>query len=666
MASNLGPPSPLLVRVSEPGSRLHRKLEKYFQSRESGGGECTVRLSDRSTQDTFVVEFRERAAKEGVLKKGEHQIVVDSKCMTIFLEPTEKPIEKNPRPRMSSLTQSREGVRFGEKHPHEEHIPNAVDSCVQKIFLAVTADLNCNLFSKEQREHITTLCPSVRRMEGHDGIEKVCGDFSDIEKIHHFLSEQLLQSEQKCESSTLTKERDPLLQGVWNSCVSPSEPTTRLEEESKRCEVPLPFFEYFKYNFPHKIDSIERRFHVEIKAQESSSDMVYLDFISSQSDDSEAACDYFTSEFQKMVPTLGQERVPFADSKQANRIKQELNRQFTKLCIKEKGGELTLLGTQDDVSAAKHFLAHQIPESRVKAPVKISTSGCWMNGIEVDTIHYKLLEAELLQEMSEIEKKYNTKSKVLGKTRILFEPKDKELDLSVHAYASFIDAYQHFSCQLMREVLALKPLGKERKHLHGTSFADEFKKKHPHVDFVLNQESMTLIGLPNHLAKAKQYVLERGRMTPLAGEKWNEDRETSMDIDSNDSETASPTSQHSASSGASRVDNEKDTCVICMDIISDKQKEHPNPGRRYVGIHRTAYLPDNKEGNEVLRLLRKAFDQKLIFTVGDSRVTGASDVITWNDIHHKTSPFGGPDNYGYPDPDYLKRVKQELKDKGIE
>uniref|UniRef100_A0A5F5PNC5 E3 ubiquitin-protein ligase n=1 Tax=Equus caballus TaxID=9796 RepID=A0A5F5PNC5_HORSE len=227
MASNLGPPSPLLVRVSEPGSRLHRKLEKYFQSRESGGGECTVRLSDRSTQDTFVVEFRERAAKEGVLKKREHQIVVDSKRVTIFLEPTEKPIEKNPRPRMSSLTQSREGVRFGEKHPHEEHIPNAVDSCVQK-------------------------------------------------------------------------------------------------------------------------------------------------------------------------------------------------------------------------------------------------------------------------------------------------------------------------------------------------------------------------------------------------------------------------------------------------------KEHPNPGRRYLGIHRTAYLPDNKEGNEVLRLLRRAFDQKLIFTVGDSRVTGASDVITWNDIHHKTSPFGGPDKYGYPDPDYLKRVKQELKDKGIE
>nr|8R79_A Chain A, E3 ubiquitin-protein ligase DTX3L [Homo sapiens]8R79_B Chain B, E3 ubiquitin-protein ligase DTX3L [Homo sapiens]8R79_C Chain C, E3 ubiquitin-protein ligase DTX3L [Homo sapiens]8R79_D Chain D, E3 ubiquitin-protein ligase DTX3L [Homo sapiens] len=73
----------------------------------------------------------------------------------------------------------------------------AVDSCLQKIFLTVTADLNCNLFSKEQRAYITTLCPSIRKMEGHDGIEKVCGDFQDIERIHQFLSEQFLESEQK-------------------------------------------------------------------------------------------------------------------------------------------------------------------------------------------------------------------------------------------------------------------------------------------------------------------------------------------------------------------------------------------------------------------------------------------------------------------------------------
>ncbi|NXK80088.1 DTX3L ligase, partial [Amazona guildingii] len=69
---------------------------------------------------------------------------------------------------------------------------------------------------------------------------------------------------------------------------------------------------------------------------------------------------------------------------------------------------------------------------------------------------------------------------------------------------------------------------------------------------------------------------------------------------------------------------------------------HPNPGKHYSSTFRKAYLPDNKEGQEILKLLRKAFNQKLIFTVGESRTTGATDVITWNDIHHKTSMVGGP------------------------
>ncbi|KAG1931029.1 putative E3 ubiquitin-protein ligase DTX3 [Pimephales promelas] len=94
-------------------------------------------------------------------------------------------------------------------------------------------------------------------------------------------------------------------------------------------------------------------------------------------------------------------------------------------------------------------------------------------------------------------------------------------------------------------------------------------------------------------------------------------------------------------------------------------EKHANPGKRYHGAHRQAYLPDNPEGREVLILLEKAFKQKLIFTVGRSTTTGADNMVTWNDIHHKTSRYGGPESYGYPDPGYLKRVKDELKAKGI-
>ena len=71
-------------------------------------------------------------------------------------------------------------------------------------------------------------------------------------------------------------------------------------------------------------------------------------------------------------------------------------------------------------------------------------------------------------------------------------------------------------------------------------------------------------------------------------------------------------------------------------------KEHPNPGKPYQGTTRHAYLPDNEEGNKVLRLLQKAFEQKLTFTIGRSSTTGAEGVITWNDIHHKTNMNGGP------------------------
>ena len=70
-----------------------------------------------------------------------------------------------------------------------------------------------------------------------------------------------------------------------------------------------------------------------------------------------------------------------------------------------------------------------------------------------------------------------------------------------------------------------------------------------------------------------------------------------------------------------------------------QSKEHPNPGQHFNGISETAYLPDSPEGRKVARLLRKAFDAKLIFTIGTS---GATNAVVWSDIHHKTNMRGGP------------------------
>ena len=70
---------------------------------------------------------------------------------------------------------------------------------------------------------------------------------------------------------------------------------------------------------------------------------------------------------------------------------------------------------------------------------------------------------------------------------------------------------------------------------------------------------------------------------------------------------------------------------------------NPNPGTPYRGTVRKAYLPNTKEGQEILSLLRQAFNDQHIFTIGKSITTGMDNVITWNDIHHKTSIYGGVD-----------------------
>ncbi|XP_070963288.1 probable E3 ubiquitin-protein ligase DTX3 isoform X1 [Oncorhynchus clarkii lewisi] len=106
-------------------------------------------------------------------------------------------------------------------------------------------------------------------------------------------------------------------------------------------------------------------------------------------------------------------------------------------------------------------------------------------------------------------------------------------------------------------------------------------------------------------------------------------------------------------------------CIIYSFTPGLQAPEHPNPGVSYPGTDRVAYLPDSPEGNRVLGLLRRAFDQRLIFTIGTSMTTGMHNVITWNDIHHKTSIWGGPRCFGYPDPTYLVRVTEELREKGI-
>jgi len=96
------------------------------------------------------------------------------------------------------------------------------------------------------------------------------------------------------------------------------------------------------------------------------------------------------------------------------------------------------------------------------------------------------------------------------------------------------------------------------------------------------------------------------------------------------------------------------------------------PNRTALGVpiswqrqKRVAYLPDNREGNELLSRLSTAFSCGITFTIGKSLTTGLDNVMTWGSIHHKTSQNGGVASHGYPDNQYISNCNNELDAAGI-
>lgn len=86
--------------------------------------------------------------------------------------------------------------------------------------------------------------------------------------------------------------------------------------------------------------------------------------------------------------------------------------------------------------------------------------------------------------------------------------------------------------------------------------------------------------------------------------------------------------------------------------------------RKY-SLSRFAYLPANDEGDEVLKLLKIAWDRRLCFTIGTSVANGKTNVLVWN-VEHKTSQQGGVQRFGFPDTKYMQRLRNELRAYGIE
>jgi deltex-like protein len=89
-----------------------------------------------------------------------------------------------------------------------------------------------------------------------------------------------------------------------------------------------------------------------------------------------------------------------------------------------------------------------------------------------------------------------------------------------------------------------------------------------------------------------------------------------------------------------------------------QQSYHPNPGQRYDGTNRAAFLPDTPQGRQLCSRLVEAFQYGLTFRVGTSFTSGLTDQITWASIPHKTKLNSS--QHGFPDPLYFTNCNEAL------
>ncbi|NWX90193.1 DTX3L ligase, partial [Nothoprocta ornata] len=742
MAAARGMAAPLLVRLepapdAQSGEKLRRKLEKYFQSkRDSGGGECEVRAGGQP--GTYRVCFRQERDRRSVRSRGKHVLEVGEQSLQILVEPQE-PEQGGEPPREQPTAEAMAGKvrRVSRPRPalwegKNTHFDTFFFFSLQ-IFISVSVTLNASMFTEQQREEITMICPNLRRERSRDvdGYEKLTGDYADIEKLYHYCKDLIAGNDKSHRFS-------------YSEIKSDLEFENGLDAEKSLC-VPTAHYEYFSHAYKGKTEELCGRLGVGIKSKNSDSGNTQICFTCDTNPTSiQAAKEAFTTAFLSSTKDLDQKRIPFTNSNEVKEAKMKINARLPNLLVQQEGNKLLLRGPTSEISAAQEFLAEESEKSQTEKNMRISAELYkYRNGIEVDASEFKLLEPILSKEIEDISRNFDTMVDNVPhgqKMVIRFKPRTYAFDMSSHATESFISAFQDASARLREKGISwtLSEDNKKRVNMHIDG------KQLENLPVKLKEDKFVSGSLPNYLHGA-----ENCNMSVLDTEETAQTRNRTVLVSDPRPQEASRVSEMKydrqksklASKEKKAEDEEqgKEVCVICMSSIINKEvltkcrhafcksciqqammykkvcpicnicygviqgdqpegkmtskiipgelpgyptcktieirydmpsgiqtKSHPNPGKPYSGTVRTAYLPDNKEGQEILHLLRKAFDQKLIFTVGQSRSTGSDDVITWNDIHHKTRKDGGPTKFGYPDPDYLKRVRSELKAKGIE
>ncbi|NWI55188.1 DTX3L ligase, partial [Calyptomena viridis] len=598
---------PLLVRLRPVPSASEKaifKLQVYFQSgKRSGGGECDVR-PDREP-GTYWVVFREERDKKSVESRTDHFLEMGAKRLKIIIQRGEGDPSNSQVTTQASASCDAPASPSLPKQEHQaasDHGYMAREVLTEKIFLTVSATLNTSMFTEEQREKIAILCPNLKR-EGNPDIDG---------------SEKLTGDFTDIEKAY----------HYFEDILARNDPT---------------------HNFSHS----------ESEAQEGENSQAEKNMkISSEQYKYRNGIAVDASVFKLLETILNKEIEHIADKFDTVLEKKEIlyeQKVFIIFRPKIKTFDMSSHATESFINAfqsASAMLREKLINLKLSEEQN-KTLNMLVKGKQLEDLHVKLKKDEdklilsglpdhLYAAEKQIMNLLTTEDSIYTKTKALMS--------------------SDLSSQEPTEAPKKKYSVRQKNNLASRGQAKAKTKEKDDDDCPICMERITnkkILTKCKHafckvcIDKAMSYKQACPLCNTIYGVMKGDQPEGTM----------SSEKWYFSLPGYANCG----TIVIEYSMKGGIQtSNHPNPGQPYGSTCRTAYLPDNEEGQEILKLLKRAFSQKLIFTVGQSRTTGAKNVITWNDIHHKTSVNGGPANFGYPDPDYLQRVRAELKAKGIE
>lgn len=427
------------------------------------------------------------------------------------------------------------------------------------------------MFTEEEREKITILCPNLKRERNPDmdGSERLTGDFTDIEKAYHYFKDILADNDPNRNFSRAESNNDLKDENDLNT------------EEMNEFQVPTALYEYFSHACKEEMETLHNRFGARIRSEDcnNGNTAVYITSDSPASTQEARTC--FVSAFQKSVGNLNQKKIPITNSYTLKETIMKLNARFSSLLVKEEGGQLLLRGPADQISDAQKFLAEEGEKNQGEMNMKISSELYqYRDGIEVDASVFKLLEPILSKEIENINHKFDTviekKDSSFGqKVIIIFRPRIKTSDMSSHATESFISALQSASATLGENTISLKLTEDPKKSLN--MLLSEKQPEDLHVKPKKKKDKLLLSGLPSHLCAAEKHSTnlpiredssQTKNRTPLSSDLSYAGAAGASEKKHDGRRKNNPSSERQAKA---KPEDDKDECPICMEKITNKE-----------------------------------------------------------------------------------------------